>query len=74
MNGALIARRMTELGIRPERLAAELDCSMSTVLNMKRGKLVRLDLAIKAARILGVDLSDLVNSDSKRTGGRKSAS
>jgi transcriptional regulator with XRE-family HTH domain len=59
MNGLLIRRRLLELEQSREWLASKLGVSGGTVQSMLRGQRVRQQTTLKAAKVLGVDLSDL---------------
>lgn len=67
MNGSLVRKRLLELGMSREQLAANIGVSIATVWNMMRGHKVNESNLHKAARALGVDVADLQRPEKQET-------
>lgn len=68
MNGSLIRRRLFELGMSREELAAKIGCSASTINNALGGRKLGEKNIFQIAQALGVTPEDLLKDDSsKRT-------
>ena len=60
MNSALIRKRLLELGMSREEFATKVGCSFATVCNMINGQKVNDKNLFNAARVLGVEINDLL--------------
>lgn len=73
MNGGLIRRRLLELGMTREELAAKINCSASTINNALGGKRLGERSLFEMAKALGVTVEELIAKPTDSQSSRKLA-
>lgn len=73
MDGALIRKRLFELGLTREELAVKIGCSSSTITNALAGRRLGEKNLFQIARVLGVTPEVLIGSSKQSLSKKKPA-